>query len=95
MQGINSYFASVFTHENTTSVPAGTAMFQEPPSEALQDITITEEMVEKKLSELREDKAAEADNISPRFLLEECAQICVPLTRLFRQSLSDGVVPED
>ena len=70
-------------------------MLQEPPSEALQDITITEEMVEKKLSELKENKAAGADNISPRFLLEVCAQICVPLTRLFLQSLSDGVVPED
>ena len=50
---LNSYFASVFTHEDTTSVPAGTAMIQEPPSEALQDITITEEIVEKKLSELK------------------------------------------
>ena len=47
------------------------------------------------LSKLREDKAAGADDLSPRLLLQIKDQISYPLFLLFRKSLDEGVVPED
>ena len=47
------------------------------------------------LSNLREDKAAGADDLSLRFLLHIKEQISYPLFLIFRKSLDEGVVPED
>jgi len=47
------------------------------------------------LSRLREDKAAGADELSPRYLLQIKHNISYPLYLLFRKSVDTGIVPAD
>jgi len=87
----NNYFASVFTPEDTSSMPTV------PDCADIQcsDINFTEYEVLSKLSKLRPDKAAGPDNLLPRFLIQIKDLIAYPLYLLFRKSLDNGCVPED
>ena len=49
----------------------------------------------KKLDKLRPDKAAGADDLSPRVLYELKDEICYPVMLIMKASLESGVVPED
>ena len=65
-------------------------MFQRPASENLFNLKIDEETVRKKSSKLRHDKAAGADGISPRLLIEIKEEICLPMVMLFQKSIDEG-----
>ena len=52
----NNYFASVFTVEDTSSLPSAT--LADVPATKLLDISVNEAVVRKKLEKLRSDKAA-------------------------------------
>ena len=54
-----------------------------------------ETVVRKKLDRLRSDKAARADDLSPRILNKLKEEICYPLTVIMQSSLESGVVPSD
>ena len=60
----NSYFSSVFTSDDLSNVPNTNNLFL--PDVRCRDLIFAEEDVKKKLSALREDKAAGPDNLSPR-----------------------------
>ena len=90
---ILQYFCSVFTKEDVDSVPVGTN--NTAPTVGINDIEITEDMVKKKLSALRQDKAGGADNLLPRLLMQIQNEISHPLWILFQKSLQEGAVPED
>ena len=49
----------------------------------------------KQFDKLRSDKAAGADDISPKFLIELKEELCFPVTLIMRSSLESGTVPED
>ena len=89
----NQYFCSVFTKEDVDSVPVGTN--NTAPTVGINDIEITEDMVKKKLSALRQDNAGGADNLLPRLLMQIQNEISHPLWILFQKSLQEGAVPED
>ena len=60
---LNEFFSSVFTTEDQTNIPS-----LDCEVELMADITITAAEVQKKLQDLRTDKAPGADLIHPRLL---------------------------
>ena len=91
----NSYFASVFTVEDTSSLPSANTTLTDVPVTKLLDISVNEAVVRKKLTKIWSDKAGGADDMSPRILSELKEEICYPVTAIMRTSLESGVVPED
>ena len=63
----NDYFVSVFTSEDTSSIPTAVTM---NPGCSLSDICFSEQGVLKCLTKLWTDKATGADEISPRLQLQ-------------------------
>ena len=89
---LNTYYHSVFTrdddaHSALPSLPEQTA-------ERLTDVTITEEAVEELLQSRKINKAAGPDAVENR-MMKECSEELAPtLTKLFRESLDKGEVPQ-
>ena len=92
---LNEYFASVFTQEDKTSFTSANQIYEGSDAEVLQDVVINCDVVEKKLSSVREDKAAGVDGLMPRFLKAVSKEICTPLTIIFRKMLDEGAVTDD
>ena len=67
---LNEFFSSVFTTEDQTNIPS-----LDCEVELMADITITTAEVQKKLQDLRTDKAPGADLIHPRLLKELAVQV--------------------
>ena len=88
---LNSYYQTVFTHDNMLRpLP----VFPAKTEEKLSDIYISEEMVEKILSELKPNKAAGPDGVESR-ILKECSKEMAPhLQKLFSRSMEESEVPE-
>ena len=61
----------------------------------LSNMLIDEITVGKTLDKLRPDKAAGADDLSPRFLAELKEELCHPVTKIMKASFDTGVVPDD
>ena len=91
----NQFFASVYTLEDTVNIPSAKPLFCAGEDQKLLDIHIDEELVRRKLDHLRSDKAAGADNISPRILVELKEEITVPVTLIMKRSLESSLVPDD
>ena len=84
-----NYFGEVFTKENVWKQDTAS------PLENVMEICITEELVLKALKHLKEDKSPGPDGIHPMVLREAAAEVVRPLTMIFRQSVSQGVLPDD
>ena len=63
--------------------------------EPLSVVNVTKDTVFNKLKNLKSSKSAGPDGLHPRVLKEAAAQLCVPLTILFKRSLDEGLLPED
>jgi hypothetical protein len=92
---LNTFFTSVFTKEILDNLPEPRKVFTESLEEELHNINITPEIVLKKLSMLKPDKAPGVDSIFPRVLKELSAQISEPLTEIFKSSVTSSMVPLD
>jgi len=92
---LNDYFCSVFTIENKNNIPKAQQIFAGTDSEFLESLKINEQLVKKKLDELRADKSPGVDEIHPKLLRELSCAIAKPLAELFQKSLDKGVVPDD
>ena len=89
---LNSYFSSVFTSECLETLPGmGDFNYEEPFSV----VNVTNDTVFNKLKNLKSSKSAGSNGLHPRVLREAAAQLCVPLTILFKRSLDEGLLPED
>ena len=86
-----NYFSSVFTIEGEGEVPN----FDPVTEEVLEDLEIGEELVRKKLENLKTNKSPGPDAIHPKVLYELSKSIASPLTILFRFSLSSNSLPQD
>ena len=88
---LNEQFSSVFTREESSSVPdLGPSPFEEMPP-----IKVGKAGVLKLLKNLKTRKASGPDKI-PAILLKTCAEELTPiLTFLFQQSLDQNTVPDD
>jgi len=69
-QLLNTFFASVFTTENTNNLPDINNIFLDVDSEKLPDVLITPELVHSKLSKLEMNKSPGIDFVGSRMLIE-------------------------
>ena len=87
------HFSSVFTREDTCSLPVPEKKFNESEGERLGQLVVTPEVVASKFNNMKENKSPGVDGISPKMLKESVEQISTPLAHVFNMSLQEGMVP--
>lgn len=87
----NEYFASVYTRESMISIPD---MPNKPANISMNNITISEAMVEKQLSNLNISKAPGPDQIHAKVLYELRSVVSKPLHIIYERSLFEGRLPK-
>ena len=90
---LNMHFSSVFTRENTSSLPVPETKFNGSEGEKLGQLVVTPEVVASKINNMKENKSPGVDGISPKILKEIVEQISMPLAHVFNMSLQEGIVP--
>ena len=91
----NSYFASVFTVENSSSVPEPEVVFRGTQPDCLSSIEIDKNTVLMKLDKINVSKSQGPDEIHGKLLYEMRHVLNKPLTDLFNLSLQSAIVPQD
>ena len=94
-QRFNEYFSSVFTVENTSTLPTPEPLESQQKLSSFCDLQFDVESVHKVLSKLRPDKAMGPDGLASMLLIETQELITYPLYLLFKKSLKDTVIPDD
>ena len=79
-------FSSVFTREDTSSLPVPETKFNGPEGEMLAQLVVTPEVVASKINNMKENKSPGVDGISPKILTETVEQISTPLAHMFNMS---------
>ena len=92
---LNTLFGSMFTKENIESMTKPRQQFDERKGSKLTDIEIEPHIVEKKLRNLKLNKAAGMDGIHTNILKALSEEMSLPLCMIFKKSLDQGVVPFD
>ena len=90
---LNTHFSSVFTREDTSSLPVPETKFNGSEGERLGQLFVTPEVVASKINNMKENKSPGVDGISPKILKETVEQISTPLAHVFNMSLREGIVP--
>ena len=91
---LNTYFASVFTVEDTNTIPALPPYTLEENSK-IHNISVNEQDVQFAINKLKSNKTPGPDKISPRILKETLNEISKPLSDLFNLSLKTCKVPQE
>ena len=91
---LNNYFASVFTVENTDSIPTIPPLVTDNANK-LSDIVFHENDVLQAINETNINKTPGPDKISPKILKELNDSIIKPLTICFNKSFNLGKVPQE
>ena len=89
---LNMHFSSVFTREDTCSLPVPETKFNESEGERLGQLVLTPEVVAIKINNMKENKSPGVDGISPKIPKEAVEQISTPLAHVFNVSLQEGFV---
>ena len=89
------HFSSVFTREDTSSLPVRETKFNGSDGEILGQLVVTPEVVAKKINNMKENKSPGVDGISPKILKETVEQISMQLAHVFNVSLQEGFVPSE
>ena len=89
---LNMQFSSVFTREDTSSLPVPEPKFKGSEGERLGQLVVTPEVVATKLNNMKENNSPGVDGISPTILKETVEQISTPLALVFSMSLQEGIV---
>ena len=76
---LHMHFSSVFTREDTSSLPVPKTTFNGPEGEMLEQLVVTPEIVASKINNMKENKSLGVDGISPKILKETVEQISTPL----------------
>ena len=90
---LNMHFSSVFTREDTSSLPVSETKFKGSEGERLGQLVVIPEVVASKINNMKENKSPGVDGISPKILKETVEQIITPLAHVFNMSLLEGIVP--
>ena len=90
---LNMHFSSVFTREDTSSLPVPETQFNGSERERFGQLVVTPEVVASKINNMKEKKSQGVDGISPKILKETVEQISTPLAHMFNMSLQEGIVP--
>ena len=88
---LNEYFSSVFIKEDVTNLPEKVSI----TDKVLENFTIDEETVLKKLKDLNPNKTPGPDGWHPVFLKNIADVIYKPLTKIFQKSLDGGQLPSE
>ena len=90
----NMHFGSVFTREDTSSLPVPRNKVQgiRGEGERLGQLVVTPEEVASKINNMKENKSPGVDGISPKILKEIVEQISTPLAHVLNMSLQEGIV---
>ena len=89
---LNQYFGSVFTHEDTSSLPD---CARTESNAFIQDLEFNEALIKSYIKNLKKSKSSGPDGITVTLLQEVSNSITVPLACLFRKSMQEGIVPQD
>ena len=89
---LNAFFSSVCKEDDLCPIPQPTALYAGP---VVEDVSITEDLVRQKLSQIKTSSAAGPDNIHPRVLHETRNTVSTQLAAIYRESLDTGILPED
>ena len=87
------HFSSVFTREETSSLPVPETKFEGSEGERLGQLVVTPEVVANIINNMKENKSPGVDGIAPKIRKETVEQICTPLGHVFNMSLQEGIVP--
>ena len=90
---LNMHFSSVFTREDTSSLPALETKFEGSEGEWLGQLVVTPEVVANTINNMKENKSPGVDGIAPKILKETLEQMCTPLAHVFNLSRQEGIVP--
>ena len=90
---LNVHFSSVFTLEDTSSLPVPETKLKGSEGERLGQLVVTPEVVASKINNMKENKSPGVDGISPKILKETVEQISTPLAHVSNMSLQEGIVP--
>ena len=90
---LNMDFSSLFTREDTSSLPVPETKFNGSEGERLGQLVVTPEIVASKITYMKENKSPGIDGISHKILKETVEQISTPLAHVFNMSLEEGIVP--
>ena len=90
---LNMHFSSVFTREDTSSLPVPETKFEGSEGERLGQLVVTPEVVANKINNMKENKSPGVDGIAPKILKETVEQICTPLAHVFNMSQQEAIVP--
>ena len=89
---LNQYFGSVFTHEDTSSLPD----CARTESDAfIQDVEFNVALIKSYIKDLKKSNSSGPDGITVTLLQGVSNSISVPLACLFRKSMQEGIVPQD
>ena len=90
---LNVHFSSVFTWDDTSSLPVPDTKFKGTEGERLGQLVATPEVVASRINNMKENKSPGVDGISPKILKETVEQISTPLAHVFNMSMQEGIVP--
>ena len=90
----NQYFNSVFTDESLSDLSSVKSSLNVQPS-IITSVDFLPDDVYQELLQLNVSKACGPDLIPPLLLKRAAEHICVPLSKLFNQSMSSGELPQD
>ena len=90
---LNMHFRSVFTREDTSSLPVPETKFNGSEEEKLRQLIVTPEVVAIKINNMKEKKSPGVAGLSPKILKETVEQISKPLEHVFNMLLREGIVP--
>ena len=80
---LNMHFSSVFTREDTSSIPVPETKFKGSEGERLGQLVVTPEVVVSKNNNMKENKSPGVDGISPKILKETVEQIITSLAHTY------------
>ena len=89
---LNEYFSSVFTVEDILHIPVPAVAHTGP---VLDDVDISEELVRRKMAQLKPFSSAGPDGVHPRILRETTRSLAPYLAGLFRKSVDTGSLPRE
>jgi hypothetical protein len=93
---LNDYFGTVFTEELIVGkLPEIIKNVKDDKGSMLSNVDITKEDINKRLKNLKVNKAPGVDEIVPRILIENADYLSQPLEYIYRESLETGVVPSE
>ena len=91
---LNMHFSSVFTREDTSSLPIPETKFNGTEGERLGQLVINPQVLANKINNMKDNKSpgVDGDGIAPKILKETVEQISKPLACVFNMSLHEGIV---